>query len=239
MQPVHATRFILILLLSGALVACDAVRSFETVCETRLPATDIGVVSDPIILRLDESLSYDALTEKGGDITAAGRQVIGLTTANLSSSVQVTARGMSRRGSGRYCMRPAVAVRLSFNPMTVYMGSNDTRDSCQYKLTYEHEMRHVEVYRAFLPAITARVEQQLRGHFMNQVFYFNTAEEGQKHIDEVVHGYLSPLVAEAMSEVRGLQRGVDAPEEYARLDRSRAACQSAREDLGVVGYRRP
>jgi hypothetical protein len=235
MRPDRST--ILLLAIACQLVGCDAMRSFEAVCETRLPATEIRVQADPIIHRVDESLSYDQLTAKGGDIAAAGRQVIGLTTAHLSSSVQVTARGMSRRTSERYCMRPVVSVRLSFNPMTVYMGSNDARASCQYKLTFEHEMHHVEIYRAFLPAITARVQNQLGLHFMNRVFYFASPEAGQKHIDEVVHDYLSPLVSEAMDEVRELQRGVDTPAEYARLDLERAACQAGPDGFGAVGFR--
>ncbi len=210
-----------------ALAGCDVLRSFETVCETRLPPSSVTVKTEPVIHRVDHSLDASALTRKGADIVADGKIVLGLTSANLSSTVQVTARGMTRRGSARFCMRPEVEVRLSFNPMTVYMNSDDAPGSCPYRLTYAHEMRHVQVYAEFLPAVATRVEGELGRHFGSRVFYFTSADEGQQHIDEVVRDYLSPLVAEAMGEVRKLQRAVDAPAEYARLDRGRLECDAA------------
>lgn len=219
-------RFRLAALLVAATAAggCDALRSFETVCEARLAPTSVLVKAEPIIHRIDRSLDAVALTRKAADIAGDGRIVLGLTTANLSSTVQVTARGMARRGSGRFCMRPEIEVRLSFNPMTVYMSADDAPGSCAYSLTYGHEMRHVHVYTTFLPAVAGRVETELGRHFGNKVYFFASADEGQKHIDEVVRDYLSPLVAEAIGEVKKLQRAVDAPEEYARLDRGRLEC---------------
>lgn len=219
-------RFLLLPLAPLALAGCDLVRSFESTCAARLPPTEVRVATEPVAYRVDRSLDYQALTRKGAAIAGANQMVLGLTEANLAYSVEVTARGISSRSSGRYCMRPSVEVKLSFNPMTVYMGSNVPKDSCADRVTWEHEMKHVAVYQDFLPEFAKRVDGELRAQLGTHVQVFANADAGQKHLDDLVRDSLGPLVQGAMAEVKRLQREVDSPREYARIETVRAACGS-------------
>jgi hypothetical protein len=222
------TRFPRSILFLGALIvlsACDAFRSLEEICERRLPPTRVVVTTEPVRYELDHSLSFAQLTAKGASLAAHGQSVLGLTEANLHSTVQVNARGLGSRWSGRYCMRPEVTVTLTFNPMKVYMSADEREGTCGYRITWDHELRHVAVYQEFLPQIANRVEAALTEHFGNKVYAFKTADEGAKHVDDLVTEFLSPLVQNGMQEVRVLQRRVDAPAEYARLDELRRRCQ--------------
>lgn len=219
----HPSRVLLLaplVLLAG----CDLVRSFESTCAARLPPTDIRVQTEPVEYRVDRSLDYQALTRKGAAIAGANQLILGLTEANLAYSVQVTARGITSRSSGRYCMRPAVEVKLSFNPMTVYMGADVPQGSCADRVTWDHELKHVAVYQSFLPEFARRVESELKTQLGTQVQHFANADAGQKHLDDLVRDSLAPLVQTGMAEVKTLQRHVDTPQEYARIETVRAAC---------------
>ena len=208
----------------AALAGCDAFRSFEQSCEARLPVTRIQVDAEQISYTVDQSQSFAQLTTKSAALAAHGQSVLGLTEAELRSTVQVSARGLGSRWSGRYCMRPEVTVLLSFNPMQILMGSDEREGSCGYRITWDHELRHVAVYQEFLPQIGTRVAQALAEHFANKVYYFANADDAQKHVDELVTGFLSPLVQNGMQEVRVMQRAVDSSAEYSRLDGLRASC---------------
>ena len=207
------------------LAACDRLRPFETVCEGRLEPTRISVVTEPVSYSVNHAHSFAQLTTRGAVLVDHGQSVLGLTEASLRTQVQVNARGLRTRWSGRYCMRPDVAVRITFNPMTVFVGTDEPVDSCRYRITWDHEMRHVAVYQSFLPTIATRIERQLTEYFGNRVFFFATGDEAQAHVDKLVAGFLSPLVQSGVAEVRDLQRTVDQPHEYARLDSLRARCE--------------
>ena len=219
-------RPLVLLITTAVLIAgCDALRSFDAVCEARLPPTRITVQTDPVSYGVDHSLSFLQLTQKGSALVSHGTQVLGLTEANLRTTVTVTARGLGSRVSGRYCMRPEVSVKLTFNPMKVYMGSNEPEGSCGYNITWDHELRHVAAYQAFLPEFATRVERELIEHFGNTIYKFDSDGEAQRHVDELVGKFLSPMVQNGMQEVRILQRRVDSPLEYARLDQMRDRCR--------------
>jgi hypothetical protein len=226
MKTVRFLRY-LGLLLAGpiALAGCDAFRSFDAVCEARLPATRVSVEAEPVSYTVDHSLSFAQLTQKGSALVSHGTQVLGLTEANLRTTVSVNARGLGSRITGRYCMRPEVSVKLTFNPMKIYMGANEPEGSCGYNITWDHELRHVAAYQSFLPDFAARVERELTEHFGNTIYKFASDGEAQQHVDELVAKFLSPLVQNGMQEVRVSQRRVDSPLEYARLDQLRGGCR--------------
>jgi hypothetical protein len=218
------SRTVAALVAALALAGCEVFESFESTCERRLPPARVTVDAEPVSYTIDQSLSFAQLTAKGAALAAHGQSVLGLTEANLRSSVQVRARGIASRFSGRYCMRPEVAVTVSFNPMKIYMGADEPEGSCGYRITWDHELRHVAAYQQFLPTFATRVERDLAAHFGNRVQYFASGSEAQAHLDDLVQGFLSPLVQNGMQEVRVLQRQVDSPAEYARLAGLRRSC---------------
>ena len=83
-------RLIAPLLAVALLGSCDYLQSFETACARRLPATSVKVVTEPARYKVDGSESYSQLARRGAEIASYGRTIVGLTTANLSSSVEVT-----------------------------------------------------------------------------------------------------------------------------------------------------
>lgn len=217
-------RLLIAVVTCALLSGCDAFRSFEAACERNLPPTRVTVKTEPIRYDVNRTLSYAALTRKGAALATDGKTVLGLTEATLAYSISVSARGMSSRMSGRYCMRPAVEVSLSFTPMTVWMGADEMAGSCRDRVIWDHELKHVAEYQAFLPEFADGVAAQLRERLGEDVQFFPSAGEGQKHLDAFMHDALTPLVRTGMAEVKARQRLVDSPAEYARLAGTRAAC---------------
>src|SRR4051812_32686692 len=105
---------------SLALAGCEWVQPFEQICEKRLAPTSIRVSTAPINERVDLSKSVNELTALG--VPMAGRQVLGLTQTQLRWGVSYTSRGLTRPLTGRHCMRPAIELKLAFDPMTVLVG---------------------------------------------------------------------------------------------------------------------
>lgn len=213
------------LLAALAVAGCDALRPFEAVCEKRLPPTRVEVLAAPVGYTTDLSLAAAELSGKGAH--TFGRTLMGLTLAELKSTVEYGGSGIADRGGQRVCMRPAVKVRLSFSPMTVYVAREHPPGSCAYRVTLEHELKHVSVYEQYLAGIAHDIEAALRQELGARVLYFRSEAEGDAHVRKVLEERIGPYVEDTMLRVVALQRQVDSPEEYARLDRAQAECEAA------------
>lgn len=208
----------LALLLGG----CDWLQPFEQVCERRLGETSVTVAAAPIGERIDLSKSVAELTSLGAPI--AGRQVLGLTQTQLKWGVSYSSRGITQQFGGRHCMRPAMEVKLAFEPMTVLVGKEQPEGSCAFNITMDHERKHVRIYERFLDQVAPRIEAELRSRFGNRIFYFASEAEAERHVNSSIKEYLGPMVDKSMLEVTGLQAAIDSPEEYFRLETFQRAC---------------
>ena len=227
--------FIALLAASGLIAGCDALKPFETVCEERLPAAKIEVVAAPVAYSTDFSRPAAELAAKGA--RQEGRSLMGLVTTDLRSSVSLGGSGLANRDRSRFCMRPAVTVDLAFSPTTVYVASGHAVGSCAHRITLEHEEKHVAVYGQYLAEIARQIDESLRAELGRQVLYFRSEAEGDAHVQKVLQERIGPFVENAMLQVVALQRQVDSPDEYARLDRAQAECEAQKGERGVAAAR--
>lgn len=207
-----------------ASAGCDYLRPFEQVCEKRLAPAEITVEAVPVNYKTDFSLSSAELAAKGA--ATAGRLTLGLTQTSLNSSVSLGSRGITRRFTGRHCMRASVRVRLAFEPMTVYVSRDHPPGSCAHDITMGHELKHVRVYETFLAETSQAIERELGERFGQRIHYFGSEAEAEKQLQNLTREYLGPYVQESMNAVTARQEKVDSPEEYFRLDRFQETCRS-------------
>lgn len=210
------------LLALALLGGCDYLRPFEQVCETRLKPAEIAVEAAPTGHITDFSMSSAQLSARGADM--AGRTVLGLIETKLSSSLAMSANGVVKPLSGRYCMRPSLQLRLAFDPTTIFVASEYPKGSCRSDITMGHEMKHLRVYDAFLVKLGARLEAELQEKFGNRIHYFANVAEGEKYLSETTRTLLAPYLERGMEQVNKLQTEVDSPEEYFRLDQFQSRC---------------
>ena len=204
------------------LAGCDYLRPFEQVCEQRLGPARVRVAASPTQLRQDFTQSSAALTARGAQST--GRLVLGVTEANLKSSVTFGGNGVVKPLSGRYCTRPAVNVTLAYNPMVVYVAREHPPGSCAHDLTLNHEMKHVRLYERFIDELTGDLETELRALLGDRIHYFSGTAEGERRLDAMISEKTATVIRAAMRGAQQLQADLDSPEEYGRLDLMQSKC---------------
>jgi hypothetical protein len=211
--------FLSALLIVGVLLTLAGTRRpMASICERQLGPTQVRVTTTPVVYDSNFSMSTSGLTAMAA--TGTGRLVHGLTRTNMRSLVTVGSNGITNPITRLHCLRPIVEVRLAFEPMTVFITSDQAKGTCQFDVTMRHELQHVSVYQNFLDSAAHEVEKYLLDHFGNRIYYFDSAEDAQKQMSDETSKRIGPYVEEAMNRVRELQAPLDTPEEYLRLQRS-------------------
>ncbi len=192
------------------------VPTFEAHCAKSLPATEVVVRAVPVRYVLDTGHSHAELARMGVE-AGAGERVIGLTRARIGHAASITVHGIEEPRNRQVCVRPAIRVEMSMQPMTVYVGREYAGDPCRRAVILEHEEKHVAVYRDYLDEVTTRVRGEIADAYGNAVMVFASRDEAQREIESALAGYLEPVLARSTRELVQRQAAVDTPEEYARV----------------------
>jgi hypothetical protein len=203
--------------IAATMAACGA-GPMPAICEFELRPTQVRVSTTPVNYTTDYTVSSSELTVMASQ--TSGRTVHGLTRTNMRSLVTVGSNGVTNPITGSHCLRPIVDVRLAFEPMTVFIASDQREGSCAFDVTMRHELQHVSVYRDFLDSVAVDVERHLKNHFGNRIYYFKSPDEAQQKMGEETTQTIGPFVEGTMNRVRELQAPLDTPEEYQRLERA-------------------
>lgn len=212
----------LVLLLVPLVGGCDYFRSFESICQKRLEPAKVAVLAEQVTYETDFNRSIAQLSEKGAATT--GRMVLGLVETKLGGSVEFTAKGIVKPLSGRYCMRPSLAVKLAFKPTTLYIARQHAEGSCEFDITMAHEQKHIRVYQAYLDEMAGEVERELRAQLGDNIQYFDNAAAGETHMRERATTVLRPFLDRGAEEIAKRQARVDTPEEYFLLETFQSRC---------------
>jgi hypothetical protein len=218
----YATLATLGALCAAGLTACDYVRSLEQVCAEKLGPTEIRVKAVPVEHQTDFTLSTADLTSMGA--AAVGRQALGLTRTQMTSSVTFGSNGVTNPLSRKHCMRPVIDVELAFAPMTMYIAREQMQGSCPFNITHQHELQHVNAYSSFLAEAVTEVEAELKRRFGDKIHYYTNEVEADRTMQTETQGYLGPFVDQAMQRVVGIQAAIDSRAEYDRLSQMQQAC---------------
>jgi len=205
-----------------SLGGCDYLRSFESVCEKRLPPAKVEVVAEDIEFKPDFTRSVEQLGAKGA--AKVGRIVLGLVETKLTGAVEFTAQGIVKPLSGRYCMRPALKLTLAFKPTTLYVAREHPAGSCEFDITLAHEKKHIGVYQTYLDKLALDVRDELREQLGDSIQYFDSADAGETSIRQRAAAILQPYLERGAQESAKRQALVDTPEEYFRLETFQARC---------------
>ena len=207
---------------AAALAGCDLVRPFDQVCERNLRPASFRVVTTPMQHELDLSQSAAQLSARGA--ASSNRLVLGITSAQMKSTVVAAGNAITSPVSRRYCVRPQVEVTLAVSPLTVAIAREQAAGGCEHGLTLAHEMKHVLVYERFLREVAASIEAELTARVGEQIRHFANRAEGERELPELVERTVKPLIEAGMREVERRQAAIDTPDEYARLDERQARC---------------
>jgi hypothetical protein len=194
--------------------------SFESRC-AKLPAARYDVVAVPFAIREVDTADIHELTDRSG-ASFAQHRTYGLTTVAFGHETQTELRVLEERGSGRTCATPHVTVRVSMQPVVVYIARELRGDTCRYAATRAHEMQHVAVFRAELADATRELRAQLAAQVGTQILHGPSAAELNRRYETRLREYLSTFMRARQDALNARQAQLDTPEEYAKVG---AGCQ--------------
>lgn len=189
--------------------------SFESRC-AKLPPGRYEVVAVPFEVREVDTADIRELTERSG-ASFAQHRTYGLTTVSFGHETQTELRILEERASGRTCAIPHVTVRVSMQPVVVYVARELRSDTCRYAATRAHEMQHVAIYREELADTTRELRAKLAAAVGMQVLHGRAAEELNRRYEARLRDYLSTFMRARHDALNARQAQLDTPEEYARV----------------------
>jgi hypothetical protein len=210
---------------AAVLCGCDKVTTlaarvgifpFEKVCARQLPPTTVDIATAPVDYTVDTTRSYHELTEMAPEAGSYDR-ALGLTLAKLAYTSSTALRGIEKKEGGRACVRPAISITLSLDPMTVFVANEYHGDGCREAVIMEHERKHVAVYSRFIEAVARELREAITADFGDAIFYATDRAQAEREIGDRLAVHLDPLMRDSLERVREQQRTVDTPEEYARV----------------------
>ncbi len=177
--------------------------------------------------RVNHSLPIERINalyrQTEGDATVrGGERAVGLTRTRSEFRFQ-TRTEMFQRADGRYCVYlRKVEASLSQVDTTIYVAREYPRDSCNYKVIYEHEKIHVGVYfftqQDYADRLRTLLGRLVRG--VNPRIVANREQARTIHAG-AIEGGVAGLLDAMEAERKRKNAALDSPENYAR---ERAKC---------------
>jgi hypothetical protein len=140
---------------------------------------------------------------------------LGLTIAHYSSSINFEQNGLQDGNTREYCMRPHFTVRLSYDPIDVYVAREIPPGSCAYAEVVRHEEKHVAAYAMQLRVAAQSIERAMRAYYADAIFYGDPAQL-EAQLEYSVRRHWLPLAEQQLAAVEAAQEAIDTPQGYAR-----------------------
>jgi hypothetical protein len=146
----------------------------------------------------------------------ASQLMLGMTSTSPRSEILIDAPGLQDRRTALECVAPRISVDLSYSPLRVDVAREFRTSTCPYRVVYEHEMQHVQLYREQLPRIQRKVRAELERRYGSRPL-FAPAGQGLARLESDVDTWLRPMIRAELDQVEQFQAALDTPEESARL----------------------
>jgi hypothetical protein len=221
-------RLVLALALLLAMGTASARTPFQARCEDTIGQTISVLSSRENGYRVDNTLSYRALTVMKG-VAPPGSYVLGLTRTESRMTIGANGPLLADPASGYECVAPRIEVSLFYVPIVIYVGREFTPGTCAYQEILAHEMRHLKAYLDYLPKVETRVRAALAKRFEARPLYAPGGLARSLLQQEIDSGWM-PYIKAEMGKVELLQAAIDSPREYARLGK---VCQG--EVQSIIG----
>jgi hypothetical protein len=209
--------FFMIMLLSisgGAF----GVPSFEHRCNNELPKANLAFHMAPVTYKVFNNVSTRLLSQRG-TYTYASELLLGMIESKSVLEIEFDGTVLQDTKRKTECLSPRIDVFLRYEPLKVYIARELPLGSCPYRVMYDHEMFHVQVYQEQLPLIREKVERALSLRFENQKLY-SPIGQSKGLLEQEIDSRWRPLIREELSKIEKMQREFDSREEIYRLSNS-------------------
>lgn len=202
-------------------LAAKADTRFEVACEKLAAEAVIRVVFEDRPVARDDSQGLDVLKRLSGSGTNAYHNVLGLTHAEPTASLDLAPRVVSD-SDGRACAVPSLTLKLGFSSMQIYLA-RELKDACRRRIVDEHEQEHVAVWRNHLRAGARMLEVLLRGK-LGRPAYFRNPAEAEQGLPRRVNELIAPLLKDLKDGIGASQQQIDSAASYQYVEGQMRAC---------------
>lgn len=202
---------------AAAGAATRAGEAFEVRCEREMqPVLEVDAhAADFDVSNTVSSRVLNTRDTYGG----VSQMALGLTSGTARTEVVFDAPGLVDAGGRRECVSPHIWVDLRYDPLRVFVAREFNAFSCSYRTIYEHEMRHVQIYRTELPRLQQLLRAELARRYGSHPLYA-AAGRGLDQLASDVDHWLRPLIKTELARIEAEQHALDSPEESFRLSHS-------------------
>jgi antibiotic biosynthesis monooxygenase (ABM) superfamily enzyme len=141
----------------------------------------------------------------------------GLTIGHFSYHAASSVRSYEDRAAGRACATLDVDVQLSMQPVTVYLAQELDASPCARRMTLDHELKHVAVFRDTLDEASRDLAAELPGVLGAGIERGASAADIQRRAQAKVDGFLAAFHESRQKLLEERQNAIDSPEEHRRV----------------------
>jgi hypothetical protein len=207
----HLLSFLVALLLPGAALAAE---DFMSRCERDMKPV-LEVHAHEANFDVNSTVSSKVLNTRG-TYASVNQLTLGMTSGTNRTEITIDAPALRDIASGRECVSPHIYVDLAYKPLQVFVAREFHQQSCAYRTVYEHEMRHVQIYRDNLPILEKKVRAALQQRYGTHPMYL-PADTGLDRLQSDIDSWLRPYIKDLLADVERQQVALDSPEEAYRL----------------------
>ena len=188
--------------------------TFEERCERELSPTTVVALTVPGEVSYDFSSGMQSLSKSSGG--RPGNAVLGLTRSALASQFSFGMDALTDPETGRTCMRPQIAVRVSAGEQKVSIAREFAPGSCAQQAVIDHEQQHVQANDEQAAFTARRIEGEISRSLGNRVFYGSRAElEG--YLTNAIKDHWMPMARKELSHVEVDHAHIDRKSENLRI----------------------
>lgn len=184
-------------------------------CDTGGYKSEIKIQTITSGYKVNNNLSTSTLNHKG-KVSYAGEYVLGMTALQKVTVIDLDGEVWQDKQTGGECFAPKISVKLIYEPLDVFVGSEFFPGTCIYNEVFEHEMQHVRLYQNSYPVVENTIRQLLEKRFAGKAIY---AQSGRARalISEEIDQLWRPLIKSELAKVEIDQSAIDSDEEVTRL----------------------
>lgn len=154
----------------------------------------------------------------------ANYQVSGLTKGNINVEREVEFRTSVEQNSGVSCIWP-IRITVDVHLIdTVYIANQYSPGSCEFRETYNHEIKHVNVDRTvlnkYVPYIKSRIQMTANMLGVQGPVSDKELPRLRKNMSEKIRLEVDNIIDQLQNERSRRQNDVDTESEYERVSRS-------------------
>ncbi len=164
---------------------------------------------------VDNSLPSRRLNNRASR-TPSGDFVVGLTSLTTITEIEFSGELIKQKNGSGECLSPQIQITIALDPIQVYIGSEFKPGSCAYNTIYEHEMRHVALYKASIPKVANIVQDLLKRRLGERPIYA-PADTAYRLLRQEIDQFWRPLIKAELSKIEIDQQAIDSEDELTEL----------------------